>query len=82
MTGQGSSHNASTGGASSGSISQGSTPCGGSSPMQFAMAGHDPTIRLPNLGVRQQKTLKSTCLFVQISGKKNRSQMRTQSWRS
>jgi hypothetical protein len=36
----------STGGASSGSISQVSTPCGGSS-STFWMAGHDPTIRLP-----------------------------------
>jgi hypothetical protein len=36
-----------TGGASSGNISQGSTPHRGSSPTQFAMAGHDPTIQLP-----------------------------------
>jgi hypothetical protein len=35
-----------TGGASSGSSSQVSTPCGGSS-STFKMAGHDPTIRLP-----------------------------------
>jgi hypothetical protein len=35
-----------TGGASSGSISQGSTPHRGSS-STFRMAGHDPTIRLP-----------------------------------
>jgi hypothetical protein len=36
-----------TGGASSGSSSQISTPRGGSSSSQFNMAGHDPTIRLP-----------------------------------
>jgi hypothetical protein len=42
-----SSHSAATGGASLGSSIQGSTPHGGSSPMQFAMAGHDPTMRLP-----------------------------------
>jgi hypothetical protein len=38
-----------TGGASSGSSSQVSTPCRGSSSSQFKMAGHDPTIRLPEL---------------------------------
>jgi hypothetical protein len=35
-----------TGGSSLGSTSQVSTPCGGSS-STFTMAGHDPTIRLP-----------------------------------
>jgi hypothetical protein len=36
-----------TGGTSSRSSSQVSTPCEGSSSSQFNMAGHDPTIRLP-----------------------------------
>jgi len=36
-----------TRGTSSRNISQGSTPCIGSSPTQFAMEGHDPTIWLP-----------------------------------
>jgi hypothetical protein len=38
---------ATTGGASVGSTSQVSTPCGGGSSSVFRMAGHDPTIRLP-----------------------------------
>jgi hypothetical protein len=38
---------ATTGGASSGSTSQVSTPRGGGSSSVFRMAGHDPTIRLP-----------------------------------
>jgi hypothetical protein len=45
-TGSTSTQGKTTGGASSGSISQVSTPCGGSS-STFRMAGHDPTIRLP-----------------------------------
>jgi hypothetical protein len=36
-----------TGGSSSRNTSQGSTPCKNSSMTQFAMVGHDPTIRLP-----------------------------------
>jgi hypothetical protein len=47
MIGKGSSQGASTGGASSGSNNQISTTHGGSSSTQFKMAGHDPTIRLP-----------------------------------
>jgi hypothetical protein len=47
MIGLGSSHSASIRGSNSGNISQGSTLRRGSSPTQFAMAGHDPTIRLP-----------------------------------
>jgi hypothetical protein len=38
---------ATTGGASSGNTSQVSTPRGGGSSFIFRMAGHDPTIRLP-----------------------------------
>jgi hypothetical protein len=78
MTGQGSSQGASTGGASSGSISQISTPRGGSSSTQFKMAGHDPTIRLPEFGERHQRTLKSIYSSVRRSGKQSRSQMRIQ----
>jgi hypothetical protein len=44
---QGSSQGVSTGGASLGSNIQISTSCGGSSSTRFKMAGHDPTIRLP-----------------------------------
>jgi hypothetical protein len=36
-----------TGGASSGNLSQLSTPCEGGSSSVFGMAGHNPTIRLP-----------------------------------
>jgi hypothetical protein len=46
-TGSTSNQGATTGGASSGSSSQVSTPRRGSSSSQFNMAGHDPTIRLP-----------------------------------
>jgi hypothetical protein len=38
---------ATTGGASSGNLSQVSTPHGGGSSSVFGMAGHDPTIKLP-----------------------------------
>jgi hypothetical protein len=46
-TGSAPNQGAMTGGASSGSSSQVSTPHGGRSSSPFKMAGHDPTIRLP-----------------------------------
>jgi hypothetical protein len=75
-TGSTSTQGTTTGGASSGSISQVSTPCRGSS-STFRMAGHDPTIRLPEFKGEASEDPRSTCLSVKRSGKKNRSQTRT-----
>jgi hypothetical protein len=50
---------AETRGASSRSNSQLSTPCGGSSSTQFKMAGHDPTIRLPEFWGEALEDLKN-----------------------
>jgi hypothetical protein len=68
---------ATTGGAILGSISQGYTPRRGSS-SSFRMAGHDPTIRLPEFKGEASRTLRRTCSSMKRYGKKRRSHMRIQ----